>query len=232
MYASENVHFATRYIKIILLIIIYPLLFFMPFIKKWTLENIKEGLEKFYKEFGKYPTALDIDKYPYLPSSRQIQRKFGGLPNLRKSLNIQDLDYTKGNLRRKIYNEISNLSFQAERNLEFLLIKKFGEPFVHIEKPVDKNSKRRFDFFIYAKNIKFAIDIFYSSNIKNIQSNINFKIDSYKNKNSAIPLYIVLDNNKITQLELDKIVTNKPYKPLPSNTKLLTLENFLKFIEN
>ena len=42
-----------------------------------------------------------------------------------KSLNIQDLDYTKGNLRRKIYNEISNLSFQAERNLEFLLIKKF-----------------------------------------------------------------------------------------------------------
>ena len=50
----------------------------------WTKENILNGLRKFFDDTGRYPTATEIDQNEYLPSSRQIQRAFGGLRNLRK----------------------------------------------------------------------------------------------------------------------------------------------------
>ena len=43
---------------------------------KWDLNKIKAGLEDFYNLNNRYPSALEIDKYPLLPSSRQVQRKF------------------------------------------------------------------------------------------------------------------------------------------------------------
>ncbi|OHA45886.1 MAG: hypothetical protein A3A80_04405 [Candidatus Terrybacteria bacterium RIFCSPLOWO2_01_FULL_44_24] len=49
--------------------------------KYWDLEKIKQGFDLFYKENGRYPTTFDVDDYKYLPSSRQIQRNFGGLKN-------------------------------------------------------------------------------------------------------------------------------------------------------
>ena len=58
----------------------------MPTIK-WDLNKIRYGLEEFYKLNKRYPLALEIDRYPLLPSSRQVQRKFGGLKELRRFLN-------------------------------------------------------------------------------------------------------------------------------------------------
>ncbi|MEK7076488.1 MAG: hypothetical protein AAB941_02410 [Patescibacteria group bacterium] len=55
---------------------------------KWDLNKIKAGLEDFYNLNNRYPSALEIDKYPLLPSSRQVQRKFGGLKDLERFLFI------------------------------------------------------------------------------------------------------------------------------------------------
>ncbi|MES2971937.1 MAG: hypothetical protein V4702_06475 [Patescibacteria group bacterium] len=45
----------------------------------WTIEEIKAGFEAFVKDYGRYPTALEIDAYEFLPSSRSLQRSYGGL---------------------------------------------------------------------------------------------------------------------------------------------------------
>ena len=54
-------------------------------IEFWTV-NRKEGFERFVQENGRLPSAVEIDAIDYLPSSRLIQRKFGGLERLRGAL--------------------------------------------------------------------------------------------------------------------------------------------------
>ena len=68
----------------------------------WTLEKIREGFERFRVEHGRLPIAPEIDKLDYLPSSRQIQRKFGGLEKLRADLGYEDTHFGRGTYRSEI----------------------------------------------------------------------------------------------------------------------------------
>ena len=97
----------------------------------WTIESIKSGFERFRIEHGRLPTAPEIDTLDYLPSSRQIQRKFGGLEKLRTLLGYADTHFGKGIFRTQIANRIGIKGRQVELMLEKILRKKFGEVFVH-----------------------------------------------------------------------------------------------------
>lgn len=198
---------------------------------RYSLEEIKDGFEKFKNEFGRYPAAIEMDDCSYLPSARQIQRRFGGLPSLKKDLGIEDIHYGRGKFRSEICISRNKIGFKAERDLEKILVARFGEPFVHIERPISRDGKKRFDFFIYAKNAKFGIDVFYSETRRNTQININSKLDSYKDIDSNL-IYFVMANKSIDQKMLDGIKEAKPNKPLPDNIKLVALDNFLEIISN
>ncbi len=56
----------------------------------WTLDDFKIGIDRFYLENGRFPTVSDLDCIDYLPSSRWIQMKFGGLVKVRKDLGYED----------------------------------------------------------------------------------------------------------------------------------------------
>jgi len=195
----------------------------------YKIEEIKEGLDKFYAENGHYPSTIELNDCLYLPSARQIQRRFGGLPELKSKLGIKDTHLGKGEFRKNISLSVNKKGFAAERDLEKILIEHFGEPFVHMEKPINNHEKTRFDFFIYSKNVNFGVDIFYSETRRNIQININSKLDNYKDVQA--PLYFVLANNDIDQKILDEISAAKPHKPFPRNIKLIALSDFIKFIK-
>ena len=147
---------------------------------EWTIEKVKEGFNRFYTEHGRLPTSPEIDKIDYLPSSRQIQRKFGGLENLRAQLGYADTHFGKGKYRSAIATRVNSRGRIAEIELENVLRKKFGEVFVHTEKIFD-DSKNRVDFFIYSPDGNFGIDIFYTDTMLDLQKNINIKIDKYLN---------------------------------------------------
>src|SRR4051812_23811838 len=57
--------------------------------KPWTIDELKSGLEHFYNEHQRYPTATEIDLYQFLPSARSIERRFNGLVELRKKLGLK-----------------------------------------------------------------------------------------------------------------------------------------------
>lgn len=80
----------------------------------WTIEKIKEGFERFEKENGRLPRALEVDSISYLPSARQIQRAFGGLVELRKLIGYEDNNFSAGKHRSKIGLE-SNAAVKMER---------------------------------------------------------------------------------------------------------------------
>jgi len=194
----------------------------------WTVEKIMEGFKKFELEFGRLPTAPEIDKLSYLPSSRQIQRKFGGLEKLREVLGYKDTNFGRGDYRTKIALRVNKKGRESEIELEKLLRNKFGEVFVHTERIFD-DSKNRVDFYVYSPDGNFGIDVFYTGTIQDLQKNINLKIDKYLKFPSQ--LYLVVANPDFIQERLNIYSKNKR-KVLPANTTILTMKTLLDLIKN
>jgi hypothetical protein len=196
---------------------------------KWTKEKIKHGLEEFFKANGRYPSASEIDKYNLLPSSRQIQRKFGGLVNLRSSLGLPDdlLDLTKGHVRSSMARKALSRGTDFEKIIYLLLVSKFGEIFVHAQKPFN-NYTGRVDFFVYAKNYKFGIDVFFAEEFRSFMGCVNIKEKIYEGVNFDVIFLSV--NDAIAQKDIDKFITNKINK-LKKNIRIFNLQSFKDFIK-
>jgi len=192
----------------------------------WTKEIIKEGFNRFFSEYGRLPRSEEIDKLPYLPSSRLIQKKYNGLEQLRTELGFTDVHFGKGSHRTTIAHQVNVRGRSHERTLETTLHQKFGEVFVHSEK-ILSSSKVRVDFYIYSPSGNFAIDVFYSNTMRTLQSNINIKLNKYAKHNVVI--YLLSANNNISQHDLDVYVKAKR-NTLPQNVHIVSLSNFLSSI--
>jgi len=208
-------------------------------LKPWSKENLLDGFNKFFEENGRYPTAPEIDLYEYLPSSRQIQRMYGGLKNLRKNLGLEICDYGRGANRSKIAFEGNKRGGDGERDMEQILTAHFGEHFVHAEKTLYKyikptanlrrDSKCRVDFLVYAKELTFAVDVFYTSTLRNLIGNVNVKSKKYNEITLDIYLVNLNENEKITAESIRRYLNNKVNKLAP-NIKVMNKSEFLEII--
>lgn len=194
----------------------------------WTIEKIREGFEFFRKEFGRLPLAPEIDELPYLPSSRYIQLRLGGLSKLRKELGYEDNHFGRGKHRSSIANRINSRGRNTELSLEKILVKKFGKVFVHTEKIFDA-SKNRVDFYVFSPDGNFGIDVFSTERMQYFQSIINIKMEKYRN--FPLELFLVVANEKFNQEDLDRYREAKT-KRLPKNMRLATLNTLLGFLDS
>lgn len=203
------------------------------------MENIKQGLERFHYEHGRYPTAEEIDAYPHLPSSRQIQRAFGGLLALRKQLGLEITNYAQGMVRSEQASLINARGSEAERRIESRLISHFGEYFVHAEKPLykyftesdfDKSiGKRRADFLIYHREGVFCVDVFVARNIHTLKRIINIKERTY----SGLSIEIFFVNGGLTHSSANQDIIrfiNNKHRKLENNMHILNEKDFLSHI--
>lgn len=194
--------------------------------EEWTTEKIKEGFNRFLREHGRLPIAPEVDRLEYLPSSRQIQRKFGGLEKLRAVLGYKNTHFGRGEYRSSIASRVNKKGREIEIELEKILRKKFHEVFVHTERIFD-NSKNRVDFYVYSPDGNFGIDVFYTDTMRDLQKNINLKIDKYKKFPQQ--LFLVIANPNFKQEDLDSYSQTKK-KELPPIASIITLETLLKSI--
>lgn len=192
------------------------------------LHKIKIGFDLFFKENGRLPTSPEIDELNYLPSSRQIQRKFGGLEKLRSDLGYKDVHFGKGKFRSAIAKNSNVKGRESEIKLEKILTDIFHEVFVHTEKIFDL-SKSRLDYYIYSPSGDFGIDIFQTGTIKDLQKNVNVKVSKYKNFSKE--LYFVVDNSFFSQKDLDQS-SNSKRDLLPKNVKLVNIDTLLSILKN
>lgn len=169
----------------------------MAFREEWTKESIKLAFEKFIESEGRLPTAPEIDKSEYLPSSRQIQRKFGGLRVLRAELGFDTTDFGSGQSRSNLASSNNVRSMEAERSLEKELVDIFGELFVHTEKLYGRG-RNRVDFLVYTKEGNFGVDVFTTETSRDLQKNINIKVDKYLDFPTEIPLYFAVASLSLT----------------------------------
>ena len=176
---------------------------------RWTIDKIEKGILEFFDRYHKYPTTLDFDKVDFLPSSRLIQRNFGGIVKLKEVLKINDVkNCSKGEYRSKIAKAIYNESVEYEQIFYKFLITKFPEISVH-EHKILRPGHICCDFFIYTSTNKgFAIDIFYAKDTFSLTGVVNIKCKRYATLN--FPIYFILvGNNFIKQCDIDVLLYNK-----------------------
>ncbi len=198
--------------------------------KEWTIEKIKDGFKMFYDEHGRYPTSIEIDAYDKLPSSRQIQRAYGGLPALRMQLGLSgQIDYTKGEYSSKRATMIGNRAHKIEKEVYDYLVGLFGKPYVHREYFFTDDRRNRTDFYIYYDGGNFLVDVFFPKDSRCLSGCLNSKLHNYQvSTQLKHPVIFLMMNLEISNETLENILIRKKNK-LSAYQKLMSYEQFKRF---
>lgn len=202
----------------------------MPKKAIWTEEKLREGFVRFYNTHNRYPTAHEVDDFEFLPSSRQIQRTFGGLVKLREKLGLPQTNLTTGQHSRNRARKINSRAHKIKQEVYDILKKQFGVEDVHHEHFFTDDRRTRTDFFVFTKTDTFSVDVFYPSNKANLIGCLNSKMRLYKQKSNNYEVFFLMMNKEITQEEIEKMLINKKNKLHPYQ-KVITIENFRNFIK-
>lgn len=197
----------------------------------WTLEQIEAGLKKFFEENGRYPTATEIDQYEYLPSTRTLERSFGGLVGVREKLKLgKEFDFRKGSHSSKRAYTINERSNRLEAQVYAYLKVKFGQEFVHREYLFTDDARTRADFFVYDNNKGFCVDVFYPSSLRNLALCVNSKLNKYNGTAELLrfPVIFLQMNDSIKGEEIARMVKRKK-ESIPNNYIIMGWEDFDRF---
>ena len=193
--------------------------------------KFKESFDRFFRENGHYPVATEIDNCDYLPSTRLLQRNYGGLSNFRKALGLEILDYTKGEVRKKTVIMANKRANENENEVYKYLVEKFGEVNVHREHRFTDGSHRS-DFYIFKK---FIVDVFYPKNKASLFGCLNVKIKKYnmlaEGNFILLPVIFLQMNKDLSPGMVKKIVANKKNK-LHKNQSVMCIDEFKDFCNN
>jgi hypothetical protein len=192
------------------------------------IESLRIGFIRYKNEHGYFPNVLEMDACPYLPFARQIQRKYkGGIKEVREKLGIEITDFRAGTQRSELAIHIGKRGLRLEKELQIILIEKFGEMYVHEQKPFD-DYKGRLDFVVYSKNCKFGIDIFYAKDKFSFRGCLNIKLNLYTNVD--FPIYLLQANDELFDtFDLHAFMIAKKNK-LPPNLIIVTNSQFADFL--
>lgn len=197
-------------------------------------KDYKAAFERYKQEFGDYPGAQDCDKCSYLPTARTIQRNFGGLINLKKSLGLDETDYRTGTRRITVAAEAMSKSYGSVMEAYQMLCGGFEPVQVHRDDFYLDNglSGARSDFGVYL-NItigaeKIFIDVFYPANTKTMAGCINWKLSKIPEK-VAERIYLVCMNPSIEQDIIDSMKSRKINK-VRDNIFIISFATFGKMV--
>ena len=193
--------------------------------EQWTKEEIKAGFEYYKELYNKYPSAQEIDEFPYLPSARSIQRTYGGLVKIRKELCPGEVsDYTRGKYRSRVASKTYATGTSLEADMFDFLTAHFLEIAVHEHKVIRPGNVNS-DFYIYLNNSTgVVIDIFYAENIRSLISVVNIKVKRYS-LISQKTLLVVVGNPDISQSDINEKIKNKK-NPLPPHIQVFSEKYF------
>jgi hypothetical protein len=194
----------------------------------WTDERIKKGLERFHNEYGRYPSAREFDTCEYLPTARQLQRRYmGGLPEFREKFKLEgQFNLTTGQARSAVAKRNIQRSYNYEEEFYGYLLDILPAHLIHEQKRL-RPGNIACDFFVYvSKTEGIALDLFYAMDIWSLARIVNIKLKRYEllPRNQEI-YFISITNHKIDQISVDKMMGSRKSK-VPNNICVMTEEEF------
>lgn len=218
------------------------MLHFLYMKKHYTEEQIVINIKKLAEALGHEPTAYEIDDCEYLPPCRTIQRRFGGLPAIRKKAGFKVLNHTTGKTRGRTANMANNRSKSYERKIHDALVKKYHDPLNGVRvtrqfawqqwKPQEVGgyySNTLCDTAVSKENPNHVdiIDFFYAQNIHSLGGCFRDKKRKYvKNPvylldGATHTIYFVCVNKDISQDDIEGVSIQK------QGIRVLSLASFL-----
>jgi len=197
----------------------------------WPLQRIQEGLKRFHREHGRYPTATEFDTYEYLPRAKTVERRFGGLVALRKQLKLgTESDFRTGSHSSKRAHAINKRAHEQERVVYDFLVKRFGKEFVHREYFFTDDHRTRADFFVYDRAKGFCVDVFYPASLHNLTGCLNIKLTKYAGPKGLLPYPTIFlqMNEAMDQQTLNDFITRKK-RGLAKDQYLMAWKGFVEF---
>lgn len=196
---------------------------------EWSKAELLAGLQYFFRQYGRFPTAHEIDAFDFLPSSRSIQRTHGGLVNLRNELLPGHItNYTQGEYRSQKAKETYAQGRDFERDFYSYLVTVFQPIAVH-EHKVIRPGNVNCDFYIYQTlGHGIIIDIFYAKSLVNLINIVNIKLKRYTLVDEPTYL-VVVGNDSISQVSIDHKTENRRIA-LPSHVVVCCDEYFRSVI--
>lgn len=193
--------------------------------QNWTKEEVLTGLNHFYKLYSRYPTAIEIDSFEYLPSSRSIQRQFGGLVALRRELIPNShSNYTQGEHRSSVASEASRRAAKYEEEFYNFLCSHFDPVAVH-EHKIMRPGNIASDYFVYFSPDKgLVLDLFYAKDLRSLGGVINIKNKRYASLPFKI-IFVLVGNDDINIKTVRDLLARRK-KSLPDNILVDTESNF------
>ncbi|MBI2891043.1 MAG: hypothetical protein HYY13_09705 [Nitrospirae bacterium] len=188
--------------------------------------HLDDGFKRFMREHGRLPDWKEVNACSYLPSTRQIQDRFGGLTGLKKKLGYADVSFGTGTHRSAIASRTGSRGLEHELRIEGKLIERFGEVFVHGEKRIGA-TRKRVDFFVFTADGPFAVDVFDSDDIHSFIVHLNIKLRRYEDFPSEVPLLLVCMNQALSDDRIEAILAAKERK-VPESFRVLAYAGFLK----
>lgn len=196
----------------------------------WTREKLKIAFDRYIAEYGRLPTAPEVDQTDYLPSARQIQRSFGGLKKLREALGYEDTDFGSGSHRSNLATRGNLKASVAERELQLQLADIFGEPYVHSEKYYGKG-RNRADFIVYTRTVIFGIDVFTTETKHDLQKNVAIKIDKYQDFPKEFPLFFVVVSTTLSDEDVRSAFAHMTKTSKLPNVRVVTTQELVRQTE-
>lgn len=197
---------------------------------KWSLENVAKGIQDFYNQYNRYPTANDFDSYSNLPSARHIQRKFHGLKKLRETLKLKEKDFSTGAHSRERGELIAERQKRIKNGLYNFLLKKLGKKSILRDFALTDDARTNVDFKLRNEAQNCALDVFYSKDDRTLIGCINGKQKKFLGDIYFTEPVLFLSMNKdIGQERINKLVARKKNK-LQSNHYILAWEGFESFL--
>ena len=195
----------------------------------WTEDEILAGLQHFYVLYNRYPTAHEIDDFEFLPTSRSIQRNFGGLVALRKKLTPDSVvDHTAGDYRRNKAKEADLRAKSYEEEFYKFLTDNFFEIAIH-EHRIIRPGAVASDFFVYLTEVDgIIIDLFYAQDIRSLVNIVNIKLKRY----APLPYctyFVLVGNAEISDDAIIQKMANRT-SPLPAHIQVLTERKFKQVV--
>lgn len=188
----------------------------------WTKDQIIAGVRSFTEKEGRFPKAHEFDSFEHLPSSRSIQRVYGGLRKLKADLGITDV-YDSGEYRSNLCVAINKRGREDEDRVGRLLDQRFEEVFVHRERLVGEKLKQRLDYVVYYRGGKFGVDVFYADSLPNLATILGIKGKKYADFRQR--LYFVQTNPLLNPADIKLLVERKDI-PLRNNVCVVSEKDF------
>ncbi len=195
----------------------------------WSSQRIHEALVRFTQLHGRYPTAHEIDDHPDFPSSKHIQRRFGGLIRIRQALGVfPEPNLTKASKTGSQIDATIERTQVGKARIVNALATRIAKGTAHMDVTLTDDQRTRVDFRVGHRTGVTLVTVVAPKDRRTLLGCLKSKEMTYSQIGLAQYAVIIVVLG-ISSGELD-IVRSRRKRPTPKHIRIMSEEGFEQWL--